>query len=412
VTSANDQLQETWVAEQEALWAYETDLTDEHEATASAASERTMATLTRLIGESRPYAGVNGLDPDTARALHLLGIATALPAPNDDTKRAELADLATDLSRMYGEGESCVNGECRDLGELEEVLATNRDPQAQLDAWVGWHSISPAMRPKYSRFVELTNEGARGLGFANTGELWRSGYDMSPAEVEAEADRLWGQVKPLYEQLHCYVRAELAEEYGTDVVNPTGTIPAHLTGNMWAQSWDNIYPLVAPFPNEPAVDYTPALQTWDELRMVRTGEAFFTSMGFDPLPQTFWERSMFLQPEDREVVCHASAWDVSFNDDLRLKMCIKRNSEDFVTIHHELGHHYYFHEYHTLPVLFQNGAHDGFHEAIGTPSPCRSPLRTCTSRAWSSRCPPPTRPSSTSRCGSRWRRSRSCRSVA
>ena len=170
---------------------------------------------------------------------------------------------------------------------------------------------------------------------------------------------------PLYEQLHCYVRAQLVEEYGEDIVSPTGPIPAHLTGNMWAQSWENIYPLVTPFPDEPDVDYTEALQSWDELQMVRAGEGFFTSMGLDPLPQTFWERSMFTQPEDRDVVCHASAWDLTWNDDLRLKMCIRKTPEDFVVIHHELGHHYYFHAYYQRPVLFQNGAHDGFHEAIG-----------------------------------------------
>jgi peptidyl-dipeptidase A len=216
------------------------------------------------------------------------------------------------------------------------------------------------------RFVELGNEGAREINFKNMGDLWRAAYDMPPEAFEKDTDRLWQQVKPLYDDLHCYVRNRLAKQYAGKM--PTdGTLPAHLLGNMWAQEWGNIYPLVEPFPGQAPLDVTQALveQKYDATKMAKLAESFFTSIGLDPLPPTFWERSQFVKPKDREVVCHASAWDVTFDNDLRIKMCIKPNEEDLVTLHHEIGHDYYFHAYYKLPVLFQAGANDGFHEAIG-----------------------------------------------
>ena len=235
-----------------------------------------------------------------------------------------------------------------------------------LDAWRGWHAIAPPIRPLFQKYVELGNKGARELGFADMGAMWRSKYDMPPDAFAAEMDRLWEQVRPLYLSLHAYVRAKLREKYG-DVVPANGPIPAHLLGNMWAQEWENIYPLVAPKDADPGYDLTAILKAKDTqpLDMVRYGERFFTSLGFAPLPKTFWERSLFVKPRDREVVCHASAWDVDQVDDLRIKMCIEINDEDFSTIHHELGHNFYQRAYDQQPFLFRDSANDGFHEAIG-----------------------------------------------
>ena len=247
-------------------------------------------------------------------------------------------------------------------------MAESRNYDELLDVWRGWHTISPPMRPKYTRLVELANQGARELNFADLGAMWRSAYDMPPDAFAAELDRLWGQVRPLYEALHTHVRAQLVKTYGADKVSADGPIPAHLLGNIWAQEWGNIYPLVAP-PGSggPGYDLTALLaaKKVDEKEMVRYGERFFTSLGFDPLPKTFWERSLFVQPKDRDVVCHASAWDID-DDDYRIKMCIDVNAEDFVTVHHELGHNFYQRAYRRKqPLLFRNSANDGFHEAIG-----------------------------------------------
>ncbi len=246
-------------------------------------------------------------------------------------------------------------------------MAHSRDWDALLDAWTGWHALGAQIRPLYLRFVGLANQGARDNGFANLGDLWRSAYDMSPAEFEQETERIWAQVKPLYEALHCYVRAKLQDVYGKERIPDGAPIPAHILGNMWAQEWGNIFPLVEPYKGVSNLDITSALEAkgYDPIKMVKRGEAFYVSLGLDKLPETFWQRSMFRKPADREVVCHASAWDVTYHNDLRVKMCIKVQEEDLVTIHHELGHDYYFHAYYQLPVLFQAGANDGFHEAIG-----------------------------------------------
>ncbi|MFT5454332.1 MAG: peptidyl-dipeptidase A [Myxococcota bacterium] len=365
IEGVDTQLHALWHAQEEAWWAYETDITDANEAVAVEKEEAVMAFLSEVVPQVGRFDDAK-TDPATARQLMLLRRATPLPAPPDAALRAELAGISAELSGMYGKGEYCTDAGCRDLGELEAVMSTSRDPAALLDAWQGWRTVSPPMKSKYARFVELGNAGAKANGFDDLGDLWRSGYDMEPDAFETDVDRLWDQVRPLYEQLHCHVRAELQETYG-DAVPASGPLPAHLLGNMWSQSWGNIYPLVEPYPGQASLDVTATLksQGWDDQRMVKTAEGFFMSLGLDPLPDTFWERSMFLKPADREVVCHASAWDVGMRDDLRIKMCIRPTMEDLVTIHHELGHLYYDHYYHTRPVLFQQGANDGFHEAIG-----------------------------------------------
>jgi peptidyl-dipeptidase A len=371
---ADQQLRELWVAQSEAAWAYETDITDAHEAALVEVDQKVMAWLTENIPVAAKMAKAPGLEADVKRQLELLTRATSLPAPADAAKRKQLAEISAKLSGMYGKGKHCTGeGEaqqCRDLGELSAAMAEAAGSQEgswdeQLAAWQGWRTVSPPMKPMYENFVALGNEGAKAVGYDDVGVLWRSGYDMSPAEAEAETERLWNQVKPLYEQLHCHVRAKLAEKYGEDKIKPGGLIPAHVTGNMWAQSWENLYPLLEPHPGEPDLDVAKKLKDWPAKKIVKAGEGFFTSMGMDPMPATFWERSMFEKPEDREVVCHASAWDVQLNDDQRIKMCIKPTLDDLVTIHHELGHNYYNHYYTSLPVLFQAGAHDGFHEGIG-----------------------------------------------
>ncbi len=371
VERINTDLKRLLVKQATAEWIKSTYITDDTEQNAAWINEDVLAYMNQAIKDSRRFDGLK-LDPDTARTLHLLRVNSPIAAPSDPQKRAEMASIAAKLEGAYGKGKYCKKDKagtetCKDLGELEDVMAASRDYNELLDAWTGWHSISPPMRPLYERFVTLGNEGAKEIGFANTGDLWKSAYDMSPDAFEKDVQRLWQQVKPLYDDLHCYVRAQLAKKYGADKVPAGKPIPAHLLGNMWAQEWNNIYPLVEPYPGQANLDVTASLkaQNYDPIKMVKTGEGFFTSLGLKPLPDTFWQRSMFSKPRDREVVCHASAWDVTFNNDLRIKMCIKPTEEDLVTIHHELGHDFYFTYYYTLPVLYQAGANDGFHEAIG-----------------------------------------------
>ncbi|NOK36490.1 peptidase M2 family protein [Corallococcus exercitus] len=365
----NADLKQLWTRQATAEWIKSTYITDDTERNAASVNEEVMAYVNNAIKDSRRFDGLK-LDADTARMLHLLRVSQTLPAPANPKQRAELAATAAKLEGLYGKGKYCGKdgkGKCRDLEELSDVMAESRNADELLDAWTGWHAISRPMRPLYTQLVDLSNAGAKDIGFNDLGTLWRSSYDMTPAEFETEAQRLWGQVKPMYDELHCYVRGRLAKQYGEAKVPAGKPIPAHLLGNMWAQEWNNIYPLVEPFPGQASLDVGSALvkQGYDAQKMVKLGEKFFTSLGLKPLPQTFWERSQFTKPKDRDVVCHASAWDVTYDNDLRIKMCIKPTEEDLVTIHHELGHDYYYTYYYKLPVLFQAGANDGFHEAIG-----------------------------------------------
>jgi peptidyl-dipeptidase A len=369
-TRVNEDLKRLWTRQATAEWIKATYITDDTERNAALVNEEVMAYLNQAIKQAARFKDVQGLDADSARMLHLLRVSSALPAPSDAQKRAELAGIAAKLEGLYGKGKYCGKdgkGQCKDLGELSDVIAKSRNYDELLEAWVGWHAISQPMRPLYQRLVQVSNEGAQEIGFQDLGSLWRSSYDMPPEAFEQEAQRLWGQVKPLYDELHCYVRARLAKQYGEDKVPAGQPIPAHLLGNMWAQEWNNIYSLVEPYKGQPSLDVDAELkrQNYDALRMVKLGETFFTSMGLKSLPETFYQRSQFTKPRDRDVVCHASAWDVTYDNDLRIKMCIKPTEEDLVTIHHELGHNYYYTYYYKLPVLYQQGAHDGFHEAIG-----------------------------------------------
>ena len=320
----------------------------------------------RLANEAALYDGLD-LPEAMQRKIDILRSGITIPAPQDAVITDELASITTALDSAYATGTYEMDGETLDLQQLSNIIETSRDPQVLREVWEGWRTVSPPMAPQYARMVEIANAGAQELGFENLAEMWLSNYDMPPAEMQAEVERLWGQVEPLYEQLHCHVRAELNDHYGDDVQPASGPIRADLLGNMWAQQWSNIYDLVGPQSAGPSYDLTEILNDRDYTaeRMVHTGEDFFSSLGFDPLPETFWERSLITQPADRDVVCHASAWSLDNVDDVRIKMCTEVNAEDFQTVHHELGHNYYQRAYNGQDFLFRNGAHDGFHEAIG-----------------------------------------------
>jgi len=324
----------------------------------------------RYANEAARYAQVAGLDPEVARKLDILRNGIVMPAPVRDGAATELNEIATKLNSQYGQGKGMLGGEQINGSDIEAEMGNlERTPAELAEMWTSWHdNVGAPMREDYQRMIAIANEGSKELGFADLGAMWRSNYDMDPDQFAAETERMWQEVKPLYMALHTYVRGKLNAKYGAEVQPADGPIRADLLGNMWAQEWGNIYPLVAPEgAGDIGYDLTDliAAKGLDEIQMVRTGEGFFSSLGFEPLPDTFWERSQFVKPRDREVVCHASAWDVDNVDDLRIKMCIKKNADDFVTIHHELGHNYYQRAYNQQDYLHLNGANDGFHEAIG-----------------------------------------------
>ena len=387
-----------------AAWTAQTFINADTQLLAAKATEEMLAFQSQKAEEAKRFQGVEGLSPETARALMLIKLGSSMPAPSDPKLREELATLAARMEANYGAGQWCrpnADGreECLKLQAIEKIIdnVELKNAPAEIEAaWVGWHRTSRPIREDYERFAEIMNQGARELGFADTGELWRGGYDMSPAEFEAEVERLWSQVQPMYEQIHCLVRDKLNGKYGDTVVPEDGLIPAHLLGNMWAQQWSNLYPLLEPYPGVGDLDVSSALRAQRDaeyrslvagfkgkpgvrdlaelehqadaaqaVKMTRMAEDFYVSLGLPKLPDSFWTNSMLVQPRDRDVVCHASAWDFDAKGDVRIKQCIEPDEEELTTIHHELGHLYYDLAYNPLPRLFQAGAHDGFHEAIG-----------------------------------------------
>ncbi len=349
-----------------AQWARATNITFDSEWIEAKVIGEQKELVTRLAKEAAKFNGVTA-DAATVRKLMLLRLYLSLPAPDRPGAAAQVAGLTTKLDSIYSTGKFAHKGKTLTLNDAEDVLAQNRDPAELKAVWEGWHSVSPVMKADYAKLAGLLNEGAQGLGFKDTGALWRGGYDMTPDQFATEEDRLWKQIQPFYQNLHCYVRARLSETYGVGVQPRTGPIRTDLLGNMWAQQWGNIYDVVSPkgIASSYSLDKVLVDKGYDPVRMVKTGEGFYSSLGQAPLPQTFWERSQIVRPRDREVVCHASAWDLDDKSDIRIKMCTKVNGEDFYTVHHELGHNYYQRAYSGQPFLFKNGANDGFHEAIG-----------------------------------------------
>ncbi len=402
VARVNTELRNISAELNSAQWLSSTYINSDSELVAAKANERWLTQLNAWIEQSRRFDG-QPQSQQTARAIKLIKLMTAMPAPKDPAKLAELTQIATRMEGMYGAGSYCTGEgdakKCRDIGQLSEVLATSRDYNAQLDAFNGWHTISQPMRKDYVRFAALVNAGAKEMGFADAGEMWRSGYDMTPAELSAETDRLWDQVKPLYEQLHCYARGKLDEKYGPERGEVAGgMLPAHLLGNLWQQEWGNLWDMMQPYPGAGSLDVNSALQAIAQAditsergkpaepglsaaqrevnvqraaalgtakKMAERAQDFYVSLGMQKLPQSYWEKSQFIKPLEREVQCHASAWDMNMAGDVRTKMCIGPSEEDLTTIYHELGHLYYDLAYNKQPPIFQNAAHDGFHEAIG-----------------------------------------------
>ena len=370
VDRAEDEILKLSILGARAEWVDETYINDDTYIITAAENDRLIARTTELVDQAKAYSGLP-LSAELKRKILLLKLSLTMPAPHDAKLREELTQTASSLNGSYGKGKYCPDSatdqKCLGIDDLEERMAKSRDPKELTAMWEGWHKIGAPMRDRYSRFVQLSNQGAREIGFADTGVLWRSGYDMTPEQLSAELERLWIQVEPLYRELHAYVRHKLIAKYGADAERQDGMIPAQLLGNMWAQEWGNVYDIVAP-PAAPATydigDILTERKTTAR-QVVEYGESFFKSLGFQSLPETFWQRSMITRPQDREVVCHASAWDVDFDQDVRLKLCIHGTTDDFITVHHELGHIYYDLAYRKQPFFLRNGANDGFHEAIG-----------------------------------------------
>ena len=369
LTNVNNTMLKLGIEAAQAGWVAQNFITEDTEALDARSNQQVIEAVARYAKEAAAYNNIQ-VPPDARRQLDLLKLSLVMVTPQDPGEATELTRIASGLRSAYGRGKWCADPAkpqaCMNIDDITKVMADSRSEPELRKVWEGWHTISPPMRKDYARFVELSNKGAKELGFVDTGAMWRQKYDMPADDFTKELDRLWEQVRPLYVKLHAYVRMKLHAKYGNAVAQD-GPLPAHLLGNIWAQDWSNVYPLVSPANADAGYSLTDILKRrkTSPLDMVKTGERFYTSLGFAPLPETFWKRSLFVRPQDRDVVCHASAWDIDAEDDVRIKMCIQPTEEDFNTIHHELGHNFYQRAYKAQPVIFRDSANDGFHEAIG-----------------------------------------------
>ena len=355
------------ILEAQASWINQNFINDDTTSLAALAKQKLIEANVRFAMDAANYDHIT-VNDDQRRTLNLLKQSIVLPSPLDPKKSKKLASISTKMNSIYGQGTYIDKlGTELSLGDMAKIMAESRDYDELVDIWQGWRQISVPMKPLYTQQVSLANEGALSLGYQDLGVMWRSNYDMPAQQFSAALDNQWLKIKPLYDDLNTYVKHKLSDKYGKDKMPIDGTIPAHLLGNMWAQSWGNIYDLVAPKNSDPGYNLTAQLNKhgYDEVKMVKTAENFFTSIGFDPLPDSFWQKSLFTKPADRDVVCHASAWSMDGQDDIRIKMCIEKTGEDFATIHHELGHSFYQRAYKDQPIFYQNSANDGIHEAIG-----------------------------------------------
>nr|UJP38391.1 angiotensin-converting enzyme 2 [Taphozous melanopogon] len=361
-----------------ASWNYNTNITDENVQKMSEAGDKLSAFYEEQYKLAKTYPLQEIQNLTIKRQLQVLQQNDPSVLSADKSKR--LNTILNEMSTIYSTGKVCNPNnpqECLLLAPgLENIMQKNSsDYNQKLWAWEGWRSeVGKQLRPLYEEYVALKNEMARGNNYEDYGDYWRGdyetlgtdGYNYSRNQLIEDVERIFAEIKPLYEHLHAYVRAKLMAVYPSRI-SPTGCLPAHLLGDMWGRFWTNLYPLTVPFGQKPNIDVTNAMvnQGWDAERIFKEAEKFFVSIALPNMTEGFWKNSMLTEPSDgRKVVCHPTAWDLG-QGDFRIKMCTKVTMEDFLTAHHEMGHIQYDMAYSTQPYLLRNGANEGFHEAVG-----------------------------------------------
>ena len=366
VAGAEASLLDLRTAYRRAAWVDEQLATEDTAAIAAAARRRLRDGTARLAHAAVRF---DGAEPSASLRRKLLLLRTSLAAvgPSAPEPRQELWGVLEGMERAYDRSTACpvAGGACLDRPALERLFAESRETDERLDAWLGWHRAAAPGRSAYRRFVELANAGARELGYADTGALWRTAHDLPPGAPGAALDRIWNELRPLYESLHCLVRARLGETYGTAVAPPDEAIPAHLLGSPWGGRWEALYDLVRSPERELRDELTRRLERRriDAAAMARLGERFFHSLGFGPLPATFRARSRLVGAADAGIVCRPGAWHIDAGSDVRLRMCIEGSADDLVTVHEMLGRTHYHWAYRFQDPLFRTDPAAGGFEA-------------------------------------------------
>jgi peptidyl-dipeptidase A len=345
----------------EAQWAADTDVSPEHDAAAEAANKAYAAFNGNpaLIRESRELlAHRSGLKPVTVRELEqVLRNAAEGPMTNPDlvAKRvgAEVRQSSTLNGFVFKLGTRAITP-----NEIDDLLGKSRNLTERRGVWETSKQSGPALKPGLIELRDLRNGCARELGYPDYFALQTAGYDMTAQEIVEEQERFMKELRPLYLQLHTWAKYELAKRYRQPVPR---RIPAQWLDNRWSQEWPGLVK---------AASLDDRFKGRSPEWIVKTAEQFYTGLGFDSLPATFWTLSD-LYPvkatDKRKKNTHASCWHIDLDKDIRSLMSVEANESWFLTTHHELGHGYYFMSYTRpqVPYLLRTGANPAFHEGIG-----------------------------------------------
>lgn len=351
-------------------WNLYTDLTEENQQK-SAESAANLGLFIREMKDEVASFDLSALSTETRMQLEL--ILSFSGSGLSGNKLGRLRLLGNQMTERYSTGKVCKGDDSDDClpfdPDLETLMATSRNCSVLYWAWYGWREsvANQQARDDFAEYVSLLNEGSRTQGWADTGDKWRQTLYMRD-DLKEETARLYAEIKPLFLSLHAYVRRKLYEYYGSDYVNLNGPIPSHLLGNMHPRAWTNIMDIVTPYPSKKRIDVTELIKAknYTGLAMAKLADDFFKSLGMIPVNPRFFRDSMFEKPDDgRQVVCYPVAFDFYNKEDFRIKMCTDPSFEDFIILHHEMGHIQYFMQYKDLPLVFRNSPNPGFHEGIG-----------------------------------------------
>lgn len=348
-----------------ASWNFNVDINSDNEAKLLEATKIFNQEQKKIWLEVKKFDSSNFEDALLKRQfekLSVLGIAAL-----DDVDSEKFHNITTEMSKIYSSATVCLDDKCNlELEpDLSDIIDNSRDYDRLKEVWIKWRdNAGRPTRELYKEYIKLGNKAAKLNGFETLDDLWL--FPWETPNFKEQVSQIWDEIRPYYLKLHAYVRDRLKKYYGDKMPND-GTIPAHLLGNMWAQSWGNIFDLVAPFPNKATLDVTETMrsQNYTALDMFRLSEKFFTDLALIPMPESFWKHSVITKPTGRKIVCHASAWDFYNRKDFRIKMCTQVTMKELITVHHEMGHVQYYLQYKNQPVVFREGANPGFHEAVG-----------------------------------------------
>ncbi|XP_034666461.1 angiotensin-converting enzyme-related protein isoform X2 [Drosophila subobscura] len=365
----NELLRQRYHEEYLASYTYNTNVTDENRQAMIAVYARNAVQNKQLAEKIKSSDYTQSEDADVRRqALHLSKMGASALDPDD---YLALQNAISSMQSNYATTNVCSYTNRSDCSlslepHIQERLSNSRDPAELAWYWREWHDkAGTTQKDNFAEYVRLTRKAARLNDHRSYADYWVQFYE--DADFERQLDASFKQLLPFYRQIHGYVRYRLRQHYGEDVVPAEGNIPMHLLGNMWGQSWNEVIDLFTPYPEKPFVDIKASMvqQNYTVQKLFELGDQYFQSLGMRALPPSFWNLSLLTRPDDRQVVCHASAWDFYQDSDVRIKMCTEVDMHYFFVVHHELGHIQYYLQYEQQPAVFRGAPNPGFHEAVG-----------------------------------------------